>query len=286
MTEERKKLYIKLIKESHSFREVCFKAGISVTTGNYDTLKKIVKESNIDISHFKRCSYSGNKKPTKFVTKDVIENKVYLNAARLKERLIKEKIKEEKCEKCGNTEWLGEKIPLQLHHIDGNKYNNELKNLQLLCPNCHSLTENWCGKNTKKIRHCKVCDNEIKDGKSLYCSKECEYKDRFNKKIGVVTKEILISILKESETLKEVSLKIERTPRNLRRLLTKYNINWKEFIKKENSINEIIETLITTKNFTKTGKIFSISDNGIRKKLKSNGYSTNLNELINQYYKQ
>lgn len=54
-----------------------------------------------------------------------------------------------KCECCGNTEWNGLPIPLQLHHKDGNFRNNTLENLQLLCPNCHSLTDNYCRRNKK-----------------------------------------------------------------------------------------------------------------------------------------
>ena len=44
-----------------------------------------------------------------------------------------------KCEKCGIKDWNGEELPFELDHIDGNKYNNELPNLQILCPNCHAI---------------------------------------------------------------------------------------------------------------------------------------------------
>ena len=60
----------------------------------------------------------------------------------LRKRLIKEGYKENICEKCGITEWMGQKITLELHHIDGNRINNKLENLAILCPNCHSLTPN------------------------------------------------------------------------------------------------------------------------------------------------
>jgi hypothetical protein len=43
--------------------------------------------------------------------------------------------------------WRGKSLSLQLHHVDGNKTNNHLENLCLLCPNCHSQTNNWTGKN-------------------------------------------------------------------------------------------------------------------------------------------
>lgn len=62
---------------------------------------------------------------------------------RLRLRLLEEGIKEHKCECCGNTEWMGYPIPLELHHKDGNHFNNELSNLELLCPNCHAQTDNY-----------------------------------------------------------------------------------------------------------------------------------------------
>lgn len=52
-----------------------------------------------------------------------------------------------KCKKCQGEEWQGERISLCIHHIDGNHINNEIDNLQVLCPNCHAQTDNYCGKN-------------------------------------------------------------------------------------------------------------------------------------------
>ncbi|MBK6998271.1 MAG: HNH endonuclease [Lewinellaceae bacterium] len=56
-----------------------------------------------------------------------------------------------RCENCDLTEWLASPIPLELHHKDGNRYNNAIENLLLLCPNCHALTDNYRAKNIKKI---------------------------------------------------------------------------------------------------------------------------------------
>lgn len=71
----------------------------------------------------------------------------FLSSAKLKAKLFREKIKAEQCERCKLTEWVGVKIPLELHHIDGDRFNNELINLQVLCPNCHALTDNYSGRN-------------------------------------------------------------------------------------------------------------------------------------------
>jgi Zn finger protein HypA/HybF involved in hydrogenase expression len=66
---------------------------------------------------------------------------------KLKNRLIKEKVLEYKCSTCGLFDWKGKSISLHLDHIDGNNHNHKLENLRLLCPNCHSQTDTWCGKN-------------------------------------------------------------------------------------------------------------------------------------------
>jgi len=52
-----------------------------------------------------------------------------------------------KCFECGLSEWRGHTISLELDHIDGNAGNNNIDNLQLLCPNCHSITDTWKGRN-------------------------------------------------------------------------------------------------------------------------------------------
>lgn len=80
---------------------------------------------------------------------DILNNKIIYKTSDLKKRLIEEGLKENKCEKCGINEWNGEELCLELHHIDGNHYNNNLSNLQILCPNCHSQTKSFRGR--KKI---------------------------------------------------------------------------------------------------------------------------------------
>ena len=64
------------------------------------------------------------------------------------------------CELCNTSEWLGSPITLEIHHIDGNNKNNELSNLQILCPNCHSQTDNYRAKNIKK-KTCNQLENTL-----------------------------------------------------------------------------------------------------------------------------
>ena len=69
----------------------------------------------------------------------------------LKRRLLGEGIKVNRCEVCGLTEWRGEPLSMALHHLNGNGLDNRLENLQLLCPNCHSQTENFAGRGRRRI---------------------------------------------------------------------------------------------------------------------------------------
>lgn len=69
------------------------------------------------------------------------------NNSQVRARLIDER--GNKCESCGIDGWQGKKITVELHHIDGDKKNNNPENLELLCPNCHSQTDNY--KNNKRV---------------------------------------------------------------------------------------------------------------------------------------
>ena len=69
----------------------------------------------------------------------------------LKFFLLKEELKQNICEKCQTNEWMGETIICQLHHKDGNRDNNKINNLEMLCPNCHTLTENWGSKKRNMV---------------------------------------------------------------------------------------------------------------------------------------
>jgi hypothetical protein len=108
----------------------------------------------IDFSHFKGQAANKGKA---FVgqRQDIqlyLSNQLPIQSHTLKLMLIRDGLKEHRCEVCRRTEWNGKPIPIQLHHCDGNNCNNALNNLQILCANCHAQTETYCSKNRVKVR--------------------------------------------------------------------------------------------------------------------------------------
>lgn len=137
-----------ICNESESVREVVQKLGYAPNGGGTAArIKRDIENNNIDISHFTGQAHTKNIGKYKTPIEDYLTNKVKITSHKLRLRLLKEGIFEYKCACCGNSEWLGQPIPLELHHKDGNKDNNNLDNLELRCPNCHYFTETYKTKN-------------------------------------------------------------------------------------------------------------------------------------------
>ena len=144
-----KEEYALAIKKSHSIAETCRNLGIIPSGGNYRVVNNAIKEYNLDTSHFTGQGWNVglkfNPSPAQPIEEILVENSTY-QTFKLKKRLLKEGIKEQKCECCGLTEWLGDSIPLELHHINGDNKDHRIENLQMLCPNCHAKTETYRGR--------------------------------------------------------------------------------------------------------------------------------------------
>ena len=139
------------IETSTSMRQVLIKVNVVPYGGNYDVLRKALYHFNLDTSHFVGQAWNkGKMLDAKVSIEDYLSNKKPIQSFKLKNRLLKEKIFEARCFSCDSTEWLGEPIPLELDHIDGNNKDNRLLNLRLLCPNCHALTPTYRSKNRVK----------------------------------------------------------------------------------------------------------------------------------------
>jgi Zn finger protein HypA/HybF involved in hydrogenase expression len=124
------------------------------------TMSQAAAKLNLAFSTFKRYAVSldlydpnqsgkGINKPKKKL-QDVFEGKVHLVASQLRFRLIREGFKKKECEICGISQWNNKPISLELDHISGDKLDNSLENLRILCPNCHSQTATFRGKNIGK----------------------------------------------------------------------------------------------------------------------------------------
>lgn len=143
----------KAVKNSRSYRQILNCLGLREAGGNYAQIKKYVKEYNLDITHLKGRAWNkglkGIGKPRRLL-KDILVQDSDFQSYKLKNRLIKEGLKLPYCEECGWAKKAEDgRLPLELHHINGNARDNRLKNLRILCPNCHSLKENYRGLNRK-----------------------------------------------------------------------------------------------------------------------------------------
>ncbi len=131
------------VESSTSYRQVISKLGLIEAGGNYDQVKKYIKEHNLHTAHFKGMGWTKNMTfgPRPFISLvDILVEGSTYQSYKLKLRLFREKIKEEKCELCGWSEQaIDGRIPVELDHINGNRHDNRLMNLRILCPNCHSL---------------------------------------------------------------------------------------------------------------------------------------------------
>jgi hypothetical protein len=146
-----KETFIEITNNSESMAQACAELGWHFGTfrkyakmyGCYDPSKgrKWVKNT----SPFQK----GYKSERTISLEDIIYNNKHpqYNTGRVKRRLLETGLKEHKCEKCNLTEWNNVPIPLELNHIDGNRHNHHISNLEIICPNCHAQTDNYRGKN-------------------------------------------------------------------------------------------------------------------------------------------
>ena len=209
------------VEESINFTEVLDKIGVPRQGNNSGTLKNILDTNNIDYSHF--TGRARSYKTSYINVSEYLNSSKKIGTSALKKKLLKENLIEDKCAICGLTEWQNKPITLQLHHIDGNSNNNNLDNLQLLCPNCHSQTDNYCGNaNVKQIEYyCKDCSSKITRG-AVYCT-VCSRKHARKVK-NRPSKEQLLHDFKELKSFVQIGKKYEVSDNAVRKWMKTYEL--------------------------------------------------------------
>jgi len=144
----------KIVRESETFSKILSYFDLINKGGNVKTLKARLDQESINYFHIKqgRASNKGRRLPNagKFPLERVLVEGSTYSRCNLKMRLLSEGLIEYKCYICGISEWLGEKLSLQLDHINGVSNDNRRENLRLLCPNCHSQTPTFTGRHIRK----------------------------------------------------------------------------------------------------------------------------------------
>ncbi len=202
--------FIEAVRSSYSISQALKKLQLSATGSNYIGFKLRTKKLGVDFSHFTGQAHLKGKKHkwTKKIPLEeiLIKNSSYQSRKNLKKRLIQAKILEYKCYECGLETWRDKPISLQLEHKNGDNTDHREENLTLLCPNCHSQTSTFAGKNNKrekKKRYCNKCGKKISYGsKSGLCVKCVKHTYEYNIKNRKVknrpTKEQLLQEIEET----------------------------------------------------------------------------------------
>ena len=136
-----------IVANSFSYSDCLRALGLGTNGGSStDVLKRRIQELNCSIEHFNKGKSSGAY--THYTMSEIlVKNSNYVAISRLKKRLVNEGYLEYRCACCGISEWMNKPISLQLDHINGDNRDHRIENLRFLCPNCHSQTDTYAGKN-------------------------------------------------------------------------------------------------------------------------------------------
>lgn len=145
---------VSAVKHSRSIRQVIHALGLIPAGGNYAQIQSRISKLKLDTSHFLGMGWSKGmpfaRKAPIVLEKILVKDSSY-QSFKLKRRLFEAGIKKKECEECGWKKISEDgRLPLELDHINGDRKDNRLENLRVLCPNCHSLKSTHRGRNKKK----------------------------------------------------------------------------------------------------------------------------------------
>ena len=175
-----KELLTLIVSRNTTKKDILIEIGLQPHGKNYKTLDHYIQLFDIDNSHFLTRKEIFEK--SKVVLSRIIPlEDIFCNPTKSKgisnqikkKKLLKLGLKKDKCEECGiRNIWNNKPITLQLDHIDGDNQNNEISNLKIICPNCHTQTKTFSGRNIKgysknKENKKKKLEKEIKNNIKL-----------------------------------------------------------------------------------------------------------------------
>lgn len=148
--------------------------GLSTGPGNFRSFHSAVRRLGLDTSHFLGRSHGTSVVPKAKPVDYYLVDGSNIASSSLRRKLLRHKLIEEKCAECDlGPVWNGKPITLQLDHVNGDSFDNRLENLRLLCPNCHTQTDNFGSKKDREGNHrsryipkkmmyfCVDCNSEI-----------------------------------------------------------------------------------------------------------------------------
>ena len=192
-----------IVNESRTITECLRKLGLVNKGRNNKTFLARVAEDNISIEHIRRQSASVAQEGKRIPLEDFLVLGREVQGSAIKKKLVSAGLMKDECSVCGQLpEWNGKPLSLELDHINGNRLDNRIENLRIICPHCHSQTDTFRGRANRGKKHyqehihynCQDCGNELSDNRANRCV-PCHQKSQ--RKVERPSKEILLADIAE-----------------------------------------------------------------------------------------
>lgn len=128
------------VNTSFSYIEVIEKLNLTQHTSNYKKIQQLIADNDLSSSHFDPRKRALTTRTSTFA--EIFSDNSKISRSTLRKHYLK-MMNNYCCAICKLTEWRDTAITLEVDHVDGNHRNNQLANLRLVCPNCHSQTETY-----------------------------------------------------------------------------------------------------------------------------------------------